>query len=198
MVVGLTGGIGSGKSSAANIFKEFGIDCIDADNVAKNILDLNENARKLFINEFGDKYIDKDNKINREILREDIFNDKSKIEKLESIIHPKVRDEIVKFIENSSSIYTIVDVPLIFETNSKDFYDKIVLVDCETNTQISRASQRDNRSNESIMKIVKNQATREQRLSIADYVISNDSTFENLKKEVIKTHQLLLGLNINE
>tara|TARA_B100000989_G_scaffold163133_1_gene121857 strand:- start:526 stop:1122 length:597 start_codon:yes stop_codon:yes gene_type:complete len=198
MVVGLTGGIGSGKSSAANIFKEFGIDCIDADNVAKNILDLNENARKLFINEFGDKYIDKDNKINREILREDIFNDKSKIEKLESIIHPKVRDEIFKFIENSSSIYTIVDVPLIFETNSKDFYDKIVLVDCETNTQISRASQRDNRSNESIMKIIKNQATREQRLSIADYVISNDSTFENLKKEVIKTHQLLLGLNINE
>ena len=198
MVVGLTGGIGSGKSSAANIFKEFGIDCIDADNVAKNILDLNENARKLFINEFGDKYIDKDNKINREILREDIFNDKSKIEKLESIIHPKVRDEIFKFIENSSSIYTIVDVPLIFETNSKDFYDKIVLVDCETNTQISRASQRDNRSNESIMKIIKNQATREQRLSIADYVISNNSTFENLKKEVIKTHQLLLGLNINE
>ena len=198
MVVGLTGGIGSGKSSAANIFKEFGIDCIDADNVAKNILDLNENAKKLFINEFGDKYIDKDNKINREILREDIFNDKSKIEKLESIIHPKVRDEIFKFIENSSSIYTIVDVPLIFETNSKDFYDKIVLVDCETNTQISRASQRDNRSNESIMKIIKNQATREQRLSIADYVISNDSTFENLKKEVIKTHQLLLGLNINE
>ncbi len=198
MVVGLTGGIGSGKSSAANIFKEFGIDCIDADNVAKNILDLNENARKLFINEFGDKYIDKDNKINREILREDIFNDKSKIEKLESIIHPKVRDEIFKFIENSSSIYTIVDVPLIFETNSKDFYDKIVLVDCETNTQISRASQRDNRSNESIMKIIKNQATREQRLSIADYVISNDSTFGNLKKEVIKTHQLLLGLNINE
>tara|TARA_B100000886_G_scaffold299815_1_gene228531 strand:- start:3224 stop:3820 length:597 start_codon:yes stop_codon:yes gene_type:complete len=198
MVVGLTGGIGSGKSSAANIFKEFGIDCIDADNVAKNILDLNENARKLFINEFGDKYIDKDNKINREILREDIFNDKSKIEKLESIIHPKVRDEIFKFIENSSSIYTIVDVPLIFETNSKDFYDKIVLVDCETNTQISRASQRDNRSNENIMKIIKNQATREQRLSIADYVISNDSTFENLKKEVIKTHQLLLGLNINE
>ena len=198
MVVGLTGGIGSGKSSAANIFKEFGIDCIDADNVAKNILDLNENTRKLFINEFGDKYIDKDNKINREILREDIFNDKSKIEKLESIIHPKVRDEIFKFIENSSSIYTIVDVPLIFETNSKDFYDKIVLVDCETNTQISRASQRDNRSNESIMKIIKNQATREQRLSIADYVISNDSTFENLKKEVIKTHQLLLGLNINE
>ena len=198
MVVGLTGGIGSGKSTAANIFKEFGIDCIDADNVAKNILDLNKNARKLFISEFGDKYIDKDNKINREILREDIFNDKSKIEKLESIIHPKVRDEIFKFIENSSSIYTIVDVPLIFETNSKDFYDKIVLVDCETNTQISRASQRDNRSNESIMKIIKNQATREQRLSIADYVISNDSTFENLKKEVIKTHQLLLGLNINE
>ena len=198
MVVGLTGGIGSGKSSAANIFKEFGIDCIDADNVAKNILDLNENARKLFINEFGDKYVDKDNKINREILREDIFNDKSKIEKLESIIHPKVRDEIFKFIENSSSIYKIVDVPLIFETNSKNFYDKIVLVDCETNTQILRASQRDNRSNESIMKIIKNQATREQRLSIADYVISNDSTFENLKKEVIKTHQLILGLNINE
>ena len=198
MVVGLTGGIGSGKSSAANIFKEFGIDCIDADNVAKNILDLNENARKLFINEFGDKYIDKDNKINREILREDIFNDKSKIKKLESIIHPIVREEIFEFIQKSESIYTIIDVPLIFETKSEDFYNKIVVVDCDTNTQILRAAQRDNQTEESILKIISNQATREDRFSIADYVINNDSSYGNLKKEVIKTHQLLLGLKVNE
>ena len=198
MIVGLTGGIGSGKSTAVKIFKELGIDSIDADDVAKNIIDSNKNARKLFIEEFGDKYILKNNKINREFLREDIFNDKSKIKKLESIIHPIVREEIFEFIQKSESIYTIIDVPLIFETKSEDFYNKIVVVDCDTNTQILRASQRDNKTEESILKIIGNQATREERFSIADYVINNDSSYGNLKKEVIKTHQLLLGLKVNE
>ena len=198
MIVGLTGGIGSGKSTAVKIFKELGIDSIDADDVAKNILDSNKNARKLFIEEFGDKYILKNHKINRDLLREDIFNDKSKIKKLESIIHPIVREEIFEFIQKSESIYTIIDVPLIFETKSEDFYNKIVVVDCDTNTQILRASQRDNQTEESILKIIGNQATREERFSIADYVINNDSSYGNLKKEVIKTHQLLLGLKVNE
>ena len=198
MIVGLTGGIGSGKSTAVKIFKELGIDSIDADDVAKNILDSNKNARKLFIEEFGDKYIQKNHKINRDLLREDIFNDKSKIKKLESIIHPIVREEIFEFIQKSESIYTIIDVPLIFETKSEDFYNKIVVVDCDTNTQILRASQRDNQTEESILKIIGNQATREERFSIADYVINNDSSYGNLKKEVIKTHQLLLGLKVNE
>ena len=198
MIVGLTGGIGSGKSTAVQIFKELGIDSIDADDVAKNILDSNKNARKLFIEEFGDKYIQKNHKINRDLLREDIFNDKSKIKKLESIIHPIVREEIFEFIQKSKSIYTIIDVPLIFETKSEDFYNKIVVVDCDTNTQILRASLRDNQTEESILKIIGNQATREERFSIADYVINNDSSYGNLKKEVIKTHQLLLGLEVNE
>ena len=198
MIVGLTGGIGSGKSTAVKIFKELGIDSIDADDVAKNILDSNKNARKLFIEEFGDKYILKNHKINRDLLREDIFNDKSKIKKLESIIHPIVREEIFEFIQKSESIYTIIDVPLIFETKSEDFYNKIVVVDCDTNTQILRASQRDNQTEESILKIIGNQASREERFSIADYVINNDSSYGNLKKEVIKTHQLLLGLKVNE
>ena len=198
MIVGLTGGIGSGKSTAVKIFKELGIDSIDADDVAKNILDSNKNARKLFIEEFGDKYTLKNHKINRDLLREDIFNDKSKIKKLESIIHPIVREEIFEFIQKSESIYTIIDVPLIFETKSEDFYNKIVVVDCDTNTQILRASLRDNQTEESILKIIGNQATREERFSIADYVINNDSSYGNLKKEVIKTHQLLLGLKVNE
>tara|TARA_S200000501_G_scaffold249240_1_gene233480 strand:- start:2793 stop:3389 length:597 start_codon:yes stop_codon:yes gene_type:complete len=198
MIVGLTGGIGSGKSTAVKIFRELGIDSIDADDVAKNIIDSNKNARKLFIEEFGDKYILKNHKINRDLLREDIFNDKSKIKKLESIIHPIVREEIFEFIQKSESIYTIIDVPLIFETKSEDFYNKIVVVDCDTNTQILRASQRDNQTEESILKIIGNQATREERFSIADYVINNDSSYGNLKKEVIKTHQLLLGLKVNE
>ena len=198
MIVGLTGGIGSGKSTAVKIFNELGIDSIDADDVAKNIIDSNKNARKLFIEEFGDKYILKNHKINRDLLRENIFNDKSKIKKLESIIHPIVREEIFEFIQKSESIYTIIDVPLIFETKSEDFYNKIVVVDCDTNTQILRASQRDNQTEESILKIIGNQATREERFSIADYVINNDSSYGNLKKEVIKTHQLLLGLKVNE
>ena len=89
-------------------------------------------------------------------------------------------------------------VPLIFETNSKDFYDKIILIDCEENYQIERASQRDKKTKEDIVNIIKNQATREQRQSIADEIILNDSTLEDLKSQVIKVHQKLLGININE
>ena len=99
----------------------------------------------------------------------------------------------------SKRSYTQASLPLsIFETKSEDFYNKIVVVDCDTNTQILRASQRDNKTEESILKIIGNQATREERFSIADYVINNDSSYGNLKKEVIKTHQLLLGLKVNE
>ena len=197
MIVGLTGGIGSGKSAAAKFFIELGIDVIDADEVSKNILLENKKAKKDFITEFGSKYI-KNNKIDRELLRKEIFKDKTKKKILESIIHPAVRDEISKFIINSDSIYKIVMVPLIVETNSKEFYDKIIVIDCETKLQLERASDRDNQSKENIADIMQNQASRKERLEIADFVILNNSDLENLRGSVIKTHQKLLGIKLDE
>ena len=198
MIVGLTGGIGSGKSVAGNFFIELGIDLIDADMISKNILDDNLQARKSFVETFGEGYLNENNKIDRSLLRKDIFKDNNKKEQLELIIHPIVQEEILRFISKSNSIYKIIMVPLIFETNSKDFYDKIILIDCEENYQIERASQRDKKTKEDIVNIIKNQATREQRQSIADEIILNNSTLEDLKSQVIKVHQKLLGININE
>ena len=197
MIVGLTGGIGSGKSAAAKFFIELGIDVIDADEVSKNILLENKKAKEDFIAEFGSRYI-KNNKIDRELLRKEIFKDKTKKKILESIIHPAVRDEISKFIINSDSIYKIVMVPLIVETNSEEFYDKIIVIDCETKLQLERASNRDNQSKENIADIMQNQASRKERLEIADFVILNNSDLENLRGSVIKTHQKLLGIKLDE
>tara|TARA_B100001093_G_C26616828_1_gene922714 strand:- start:356 stop:949 length:594 start_codon:yes stop_codon:yes gene_type:complete len=197
MIIGLTGGIGSGKSAAAEYFTELGIDVIDADEVSKNILIKNENAKKAVTKRFGEKYI-KNNQIDREALREDIFQDEAKRKNLESIIHPIVRHEIGKFLVNSKSIYKIVMVPLIIETNSVEFYDKIIVVDCETNLQIERAASRDNQSKENIINIMKNQAKREERLKIASFVIENNSNLDDLRNSVIKTHQKILGIEIDE
>tara|TARA_X000000368_G_scaffold407323_1_gene386650 strand:- start:561 stop:1157 length:597 start_codon:yes stop_codon:yes gene_type:complete len=198
MIVGLTGGIGSGKSAAGDFFIELGIDLIDADIISKNILDDNLKAKELFIEKFGKNYLDANNEINRSLLRNDIFKDHEKKELLESIIHPIVRNEINEFILKSNSIYKIVMVPLIYETKSQDFYDKIIVIDCDEDYQIERASQRDERSKEDIKNIIKNQATRKERQSIADEIILNNSTLDDLKTQVIKVHQRLLGININE
>ena len=198
MIVGLTGGIGSGKSVAGDFFIELGIDVIDADHVSKNILDNNESAKKLFLEHFGEKFIDKNNNVDRALLRDEIFKNKDKKEALESIIHPLVREEIFNFIENSNSVYKIIMVPLIYETNSQDFYDKIVVVDCKEENQIIRASKRDNKTKNDIINIMKNQASSDERMSIADEVIKNDSSLDDLKEQVIKVHQKLLGINIDD
>ena len=198
MIVGLTGGIGSGKSVAGDFFIELGIDVIDADHVSKNILDDNESAKKLFLEQFGEKFIDKNNNVDRALLRDEIFKNENKKEALESIIHPLVREEIFNFIENSNSVYKIIMVPLIYETNSQDFYDKIVVVDCKEENQIIRASKRDNKTKIDIINIMKNQASSDERMSIADEFIKNDSSLDDLKKQVIKVHQKLLGINIDD
>ena len=198
MIVGLTGGIGSGKSAAGKYFIELGIDVIDADHVSRNILDENTKAKDLFIKNFGESFLDQNNNIDRDLLRTEIFINKDKKDKLESIIHPIVRDEITEFINQSESVYKIIMVPLIYETNSKDFYDKIIVIDSDESNQIERARQRDNKSKEDITNIINNQASREQRNSIADMIILNNSTLDDLKNQVIKIHQKLLGINIDE
>lgn len=189
MIVGLTGGIGSGKSAAANFFIELGVDLIDADDLAKNVLNKNSKGYKLFINEFGEQYLDNDKNIDRDLLRKTIFNDSDKKNKLENIIHPQVRSGIEEFIKSSKSDYCIVVVPLIYETRSSSYYDRILVIDCDEEIQINRSAIRDNTENKEIKKIISKQASREERLSIADDVILNNRTLDSLKEEVIKLHK---------
>ena len=194
MIIGLTGGIGSGKSAAADLFNDLGIDTIDADDLAKDSLNISSQGYELFIKEFGKKYLDENKNINRELLRKDIFNDPAAKLKLENIIHPLVRTGIQSFIDNSSSEYCIVVVPLIFETNTSKFYDRILVIDCDVDTQISRTSKRDKQTNNAIKNIINKQATREQRLSIADDVIENNGSLESLRDAVFKTHKKYMEL----
>ena len=189
MIVGLTGGIGSGKSAAANFFVELGVDLIDADDLAKNVLNKNSKGYELFINEFGEQYLDNDKNIDRDLLRKTIFNDSDKKNKLENIIHPQVRSGIEEFIKTSKSDYCIVVVPLIYETRSSSYYDRILVIDCDEEIQINRSAIRDNTENKEIKKIISKQASREERLSIADDVILNNRNLDSLKDEVIKLHE---------
>ena len=194
MIIGLTGGIGSGKSAAAALFKDIGVDLIDADDLARDSLSINSEGYKLFIEEFGDKYLDENKNINRELIRKLIFNDSDAKSKLESIIHPIVRSGIETFIKNKKSDYCIIVVPLIFETNSSKIYDRVLVIDCDVDVQISRTSKRDNQTKSDIENTVNKQATREQRLSIADDVIVNNGSLDLLKNEVLKIHKKYLEI----
>ncbi|NCU88571.1 MAG: dephospho-CoA kinase [Proteobacteria bacterium] len=194
MIIGLTGGIGSGKSAAAALFKDIGVDLIDADDLARDSLSINSEGYKLFIEEFGDKYLDENKNINRELIRKLIFNDSDAKSKLENIIHPIVRSGIETFIKNKKSDYCIIVVPLIFETNSSKIYDRVLVIDCDVDVQISRTSKRDNQTKSDIENIVNKQATREQRLSIADEVIVNNGSLDLLRNEVLKIHKKYLEI----
>jgi dephospho-CoA kinase len=198
MIIGLTGGIGSGKSAAASIFKDLGIDLIDADDLARDSLNINSEGYKLFINEFGEKYLDKNKHINRELLRRDIFNDLAAKLKLENIVHPLVKSGIEVFINNSKSDYCIIVVPLIYETGSYKFYDRILVIDCDVDTQIERTSKRDNQTKNEIVNILNKQATREERMSIADEVILNNGSIEHLRNSVLDTHKKYMEIIKNE
>ena len=188
MIIGLTGGIGSGKSVAADYFIDLEIDVIDADIVAKNALSINSDGYNSFVKDFGEEFLNDNKEINRELLRKEIFSDETKKKRLENIVHPNVRSNISDFINNSRSPYCIIMVPLIFETNSSKNYDRILVIDCDVETQIQRSALRDNQSIKEIKKIINLQASRDQRLSIADDVILNISTLTNLKAEILKLH----------
>ena len=197
MIIGLTGGIGSGKSAAADFFIDLGIEVIDADELSKKALSKNSYGYTLFLKEFGQKYLNTDMEVNRESLRNEIFFDKSKKETLEKIIHPIVSNKILEFINNFKSPYCIVMVPLIFETNSSNNYDRVLVIDCDIETQIQRSSTRDKQTKKQIEQIILKQATRNQRLSIANDVILNNSSLSHLKNEVSKIHKKYMEISNN-
>jgi len=194
MIIGLTGGIGSGKSAAAHLFKAHGIDVIQADVIANKALDKGTQGYMNFVKIFGDEYLRKDLSINKSYLRQKIFANLSLKKTLENIIHPIVGQNISILISLSKSPYQIIEVPLIYETGSQDNYDRILVVDCDESLQVKRASSRDSVNQASIKDILLNQASRHERLSIADDVIINNADIEQLEIEVNKLHEFYLNL----
>jgi dephospho-CoA kinase len=194
MIIGLTGGIGSGKSAAANFFQNQGVTVIDADDLAREAIEINTPGYKSIVDYFGSRIIGANGLIDRASLRKEVFDDDEKKKVLESIIHPLVRDLMTKRITMAQSSYSIVMVPLIFETNSMSNYNRILVIDCDPSLQLERATARDNNSKDQIQKIIDTQCSREERLSIANDVIPNNDSLNDLKTRSLIMHKFYLDL----
>ena len=198
MLIGLTGGIGSGKSLAGDFFKSKNIDVIDADDLAHNALDIGGEGYKKFLDTFGETFLDENSEIDRKALRKYIFQNPEMKNKLEEIVHPIVQNGILNFINNSNSIYRIIIVPLIAETNSSSFYDRVLAIDCKKEIQIERASKRDNSNEEQILKIIQSQASSEDRNKIANDVVENNDTKDEFLMNLEDIHKKYLILANND
>ena len=198
MLIGLTGGIGSGKSLAGDFFKSKNIDVIDADDLAHSALDIKGEGYKKFLDIFGETFLDENSEIDRKALRKYIFQNPEMKNKLEEIVHPIVQNGILNFINNSDSIYRIIIVPLIAETNSSSFYDRVLAIDCKKEIQIERASKRDNSNEEQILKIIQSQASSEDRNKIANDVVENNDTKDEFLMNLEDIHKKYLILANND
>lgn len=198
MLIGLTGGIGSGKSFAGAFFQSKNIDVIDADDLARNALVREGEGYKKFLDIFGEDFLDKNSDIDRKGLREHIFKNPEMRVKLEEIVHPIVQNGILNFINKSKSKYKIIIVPLIAETNSSSFYDRVLAIECLKEIQIERASKRDNSNEEQILRIIQSQASTEERNKIADDVVANNGTKEDFIMNLEGIHKEYLTLIDND
>ena len=196
MIIGLTGGIGSGKSAAANFFQNEGISVIDTDQLARKVIEKDTPGYSKVVDSFGANILDNNDSIDRAKLREEVFHDNEKRKILESITHPLVRELMVQKISSSTSTYSIIMVPLIFETNSAKNYDRVLVIDCDVEIQLARATIRDENSADLIQKIIDSQCSRSERLSIANDVIPNNNSIEDLKKRSLAMHNFYLGFCI--
>ena len=198
MLIGLTGGIGSGKSLAGDFFKSKNIEVIDADDLAHNALSKNGKGYIEFLDVFGETFLDENSEIDRKALREYIFKNPEMKNRLEEIVHPIVQDGILSFINNSNSAYSVIIVPLIAETKSSSFYDRVLAIECNINIQVKRASKRDNSSEDQILKIIQSQASAEERNKIANDVVKNNGTKEEFIMSLEDIHSKYLMLADND
>ena len=198
MLIGLTGGIGSGKSLAGDFFKSKDIDVIDADDLAHNALDKEGEGYKKFLEIFGENFLDESSDINRKALREYVFKNPEMKVKLEEIVHPIVQKGISNFIKKSNSKYRIIIVPLIAETKSSSFYDRVLAIECAKGIQLERATKRDSSNEEQILRIIKSQASTEERNKIANDVVVNNGTKEEFMINLEGIHKKYLNLLEND
>ena len=191
-VVGLTGGIGSGKSAATSIFEDLGIDVVDADLASREAVLPGSKVLGQIQKKFGDEILLEDQSLNRAKLREIIFDNSEDKIWLEQLLHPEIRHIIQSKLENSSSEYVILVSPLLFETDQHEFCNTTILIDTSMNSQVSRTSKRDSVSEDSVKKIISAQMSRDDKLKIAKIVINNDDSLEQLESNVKKVHENLI------
>jgi dephospho-CoA kinase len=191
LIVGLTGGIGSGKSTVAAIFKELGIKVVDADQVAREVVEPGTEALSRIAEHFGKDILNDDGTLNRAELRNRIFGNTTEKTWLENLLHPIIRQEMLKHLDSANSPYKILEAPLLFENGIQKLCVKSILVDVPVEMQIQRSSTRDSSSEESIQKIIDAQMPRTEKQALADYIIDNSGDEEALKLQVMRLDQIL-------
>jgi dephospho-CoA kinase len=193
-ILGLTGGIGSGKSAAAQCFVDLGIHLVDADNAARWVVEPGRPALAHIAEHFGAGVLQADGTLNRAALRELIFKDPQQRTWLEGLLHPLIREEIKHYLARAQSPYAILVSPLLLETSQHQMVQRVLVIDVPEAVQVERTVLRDKTNEAQVRAILKAQASREERLSRADDVIVNDRDPAWLKSEVERLHHFYLTL----
>lgn len=194
LVIGLTGGIGSGKSQASEIFDQLGADIIDADIIAREVVEPPNESLDAIAAHFGEDILLADGHLDRKKLRSIVFNDDTERVWLEALLHPLIRDSIIARINNSTKPYCLLVSPLLLETNQHALCDRVIVIDATEQHQIQRAMSRDSSSEEQIKAIISTQLPASDRIAKADDIIDNNSTMEHLKTQVEALHNNYLKL----
>jgi dephospho-CoA kinase len=192
--IGLTGGIGSGKSTVAALFATRGVPVIDTDEIAHRLSQPGQAAFDEIVRDFGAGILDENRRIDRNRLRERVFDNDDERRRLETILHPHIRAAAREKLAELSAPYCVLVVPLLIESGFQDLTDRILVVDAHENMQIQRTAARSGMSEAEIRKIMSAQASRAQRLQKADDVIDNNSDRKKLEAEVERIHQWYLSL----
>jgi dephospho-CoA kinase len=192
--VGLTGGIGSGKTAASNLFHDLGIHIIDTDLITHELINNDQSVLKRILASFGPGVLNEEGKIDRKKLAQIVFKDKENKQRLETILHPEIRNEVNRQIQTCNSsdsppAYIIIVIPLLLETDFHALVDRILVVTSDESIRIERIKQRDNRSLDEIQAIIASQVSDEKRLNAADDIIENNKDFSTLATNVSLLHE---------
>jgi dephospho-CoA kinase len=192
--VGLTGGIGSGKTTVANLFAQLGAGVVDTDSIAHQLTGPGQPALMEIARQFGFQFVTPEGALDRRRMRELVFNDPTAKKRLEAILHPRIRTEGERELAACTAPYVIVVVPLLFETGAwQDLISRKLVVDCEPEIQISRVMSRSGLTREEVMAIMATQTSRSQRLRLADDVIDNNEGTTALNTRVAALHKQYLA-----
>lgn len=193
-IVGVSGGIGSGKTTVTDMFVKKGIEVIDADIIARHVVAKGTQGLSAIVEKFGIDILTQQGELNRTKLREIIFADKVEKEWLNSLLHPLIRDKMLIDTQQAKSEYCLLSAPLLIENKLYTQVDRVLIVDVSEKTQLQRGMRRDNNSKQQIKRIMQAQASRSERLQLADDVINNNGDKHQLKPQVERLHQQYMTL----
>jgi len=193
--IGLTGGIASGKTTVANFFADLGVPIIDTDVIARDVVAKGAPALAQIRADFGDSVFNEDGVLDRKAMRKLVFSDDSKRRQLEGILHPRIREAAVVQAQAVTDPYMIIVVPLLVGSPMKAFMDRALVVDCGENVQLRRLLARDTENEEQARRMIAAQASREERLAIADDVLVNDTDLDQTRRQVGALHHRYLELS---